>query len=467
VTGAHFLWTFAIFAAGFLLKRERPAARSASLLEPARTWQISLACAVLVATFLAELVVVRVAAETQQPMPAWFARLPLLIIDETPPLNGHTPAWVGNDFALLVIGQSVVLYVLYRCLRNRTLALGSSAVIATSCGIMLAAALLTKATIAGQDLYLYVGYGHLGLGAYRPPHVPFDSDFAAINQLWGTPVLPAVYGPLWLFLASLVSTITHTLVAQLAAFRFLGALSLLVCVRLLWVIRTPPAAIALFALNPALIMQYVVDAHNDAIPLVFALCAIAIARRNPWLALICAVAAGAMKLPFVLASALAFSQLEARKKRVGFALATIVVSVGITAVLSDGAYFSALQYPLRYQALPLLSDRLAHLLAIVGALVATGLAIWVPRFIPTGAWAFLGLGINVLPQYVAWGVPYAVLEETFLPIYLFTLPVLAFDLSTTFGITVFMRLIFLAVICTPLILVLTRRRIGAVNAAEF
>ena len=461
MTGAHFLWTFAIFAAGFLLKRERSPAQSEPAPEAARVWQALLCCSILVATFLAELAVIRVAAETQQPMPAWFAHLPLLIIDETPPLNGHTPAWVGNDLALLAIGQSVVLFALYRCLRNRSLAFGSSAVIATSCGIMLVAALLTKATIAGQDLYLYVGYGQLGLGSYRPPHAPFPGDFRAINQLWGTPVLPAVYGPLWLFLATFVSALAHTLVGQLAAFRVLGVLSLLACIRLLAVLRTPPAAIALFALNPALIVQYVVDAHNDATPLVLALCAIAVARRNPWLALLCTVAAGAMKLPFVLAAAPAFSRLESRKKRVGFALAAIVLSVGITALLSGGAYFSAIQYPLRYQALPLLSDRLAHLLAIAGALLAAGLAVWVPRFIPTGAWAFLGLGINVLPQYIAWGIPYAVLEETFLPIYLFTLPVLAFDLSTTFGITIFMRLIFLAIICTPLILIVGRRRIQA------
>jgi hypothetical protein len=448
----------ALFCAGFLIARTESTRTDEAPVERTRSWQVLLCCGVLVSAFWAELAVIRRAAETQQPFPAWFSKLPLLLIDENPPLNGHTPPWVGNDLALLAVVQSVALYALYRTLRHRKATSGSLAIIATSFGMMLFGALSTHAAAAGIDLYLDAGYGRLGLDAYRPPSQPFRGEFALINHLWGTPILPAVYGPLWLLVASSVVNSVHTLAGQLLAFRILGALSLLACLGLLRTMRAPAAILGLFAVNPVLIAQYVADGHNDALPLVLSLCAVAIARRSPLIALFCAVAAGAMKLPFALASALAFSQLDNRNRRLTFALATLLLSAVITVFLSHGAYLSALRYPLTYQDLPAFRDRFAHALAIAGALIATVLAIVSRRFVVTGAWPFLSLGAVVLPWYVAWGLPYAILEETFLPVYLFTLPVLAFDLSTTFGITPTARLLFVIVICTPLMLLISRLR---------
>lgn len=464
MTGGHFLWIFALFCAGFLIVRKEPRTAAEAPAERAKSWQVLLCCAVLAATFWAELNVIRVAAETQQPFPPWFAGLPLLVIDENPPLHGHTPPWVGNDLALLAITQTVALYALYRALRRRQPTFGALAIIAVSCLFMLVAALSTRAIAAGADLYLNVGYSQLGLGAYSPPNKPFEGDFQVLNHLKGTPLAPAVYGPLWLLLARFAAWCAQTLGGQLQTFRILGALSFLGCLGVLAAMRTPLAVLGLFAVNPGLVFQYVVDAHNDITPLVFALCAVALARRHPAIALLCAVVAGAMKLPFALASAVAFSQLEDRKKRVAFALAAIVLSVIVTALLSRGAYFAALQNPLAFQGLSDPGDRLAHVLATAAVLATATLAIWSRRFIATGAWTFLSLGPLVLPWYLAWGVPYALIEGTFLPIYLFTLPLLAFDLSTTFGITPAMRLIYLAVVCTPLVLLLNRRRLSRAPA---
>ena len=91
------------------------------------------------------------------------------------------------------------------------------------------------------------------------------------------------------------------------------------------------------------------------------------------------------------------------------------------------------------------------MIAIASAVLATALAVWARRFVPTGAWTYLALGAVTLPWYVAWGLPYALLEGTFLPVYLVTLPILAYDLSTFFGITLAARLLFLLVVCTPLV----------------
>jgi len=458
------MWMVALFAAGFLIPRRVRSAADGSLLEPATWWRVLLCCSVLVSTFWAELIVIRVAAETQLPFPPWFARLPLLLIDENPPLYGHTPPWVGNDLALIAIAQSAGLYALFRALRRRRTTVGSGAILIVSFSIMLVAALSSRAMSAGIDLYLNVGFAHLGLEAYRPPNRPFGGEFELINRLWGTPIIPAVYGPLWLLITTVVAKCAHTLGGQLQAFRILGALSLITCLGLLRAIRAPVSALALFAVNPVLVFQYVVDAHNDSIPLVFALGAVALARRTPWLALLCAVAAGSMKFPFGLAAMLAFSQLDDRRKGAAFAVLSIALAGDVTLLLSGGAYFSALGVPLAYQALANFGFRFAHLIAIAAAVSATALAIWARRFLPTGAWTYLALGAVTLPWYAAWGLPYAVLEGTFLPVYLVTLPILAYDLSTSFGITLAARLLFLLVVCTPLILLLDRKSLKSVTA---
>ncbi len=85
--------------------------------------------------------------------------------------------------------------------------------------------------------------------------------------------------------------------------------------------------IALFALNPAIVFQFVVDAHNDIFPLLLALLATAFAAGRPWLALALAVAAGSMKIPFAFAAGVGFSQLASRLQRVSFGVAAVALTI--------------------------------------------------------------------------------------------------------------------------------------------
>ncbi len=110
--------------------------------------------------------------------------------------------------------------------------------------------------------------------------------------------------------------------------------------------------------------------------------------------------------------------------------------------------------------MPNVTDKVAHGLALAAVFVTTGLALWSRRYIVTGAWTFLPFGAVVLPWYAVWGFPYAILQRTFLPIFLITLPALAFDLSTSFGITPAARLLFLVVVCSPIAVVLSERLPG-------
>ena len=64
---------------------------------------------------------------------------------------------------------------------------------------MLALAMTSHHLIAG-DVYAYIGYAKLGLHqAYSPPR-QFRSGpgYEPINRVWGEPMIPCVYGPIWL-----------------------------------------------------------------------------------------------------------------------------------------------------------------------------------------------------------------------------------------------------------------------------
>jgi hypothetical protein len=452
---------FALVCVGVLIARRGGLPPRAESAEPEATAPIATmaTCAALLASFLAELQIVRIAALTQVPFPDWFGRLPLLFIDENPPLGGHTPPWVGNSLLALALAQSWLLYRLYRALRDRGATQRERVALVLACAGMLAFALATRQASAASDLYLNAGFAHLGvLGAYHPPGVPFAGDFALINKQWGVPLLPAAYGPLWIFVASTVVKAGTTLWQQVQLLRVFNAALFVACIALLRGLRRDSATVALFALNPALVFQFVLDAHNDLFPLTLALCALATVTRRPWLALLFAAAAGAAKLPFALVAALAFSRLEQRAQRISFALAAGTLAAAATLLGSRGAYLGALGPNLYYQAIHEPLGRFAHALAILAACFAAAAAIVSRRFFVTASWSFLSFGPIVLPWYAAWGLPYAILEGSFLPVYLFTLPVVAFDLSTGFGLTPFSRALYALIVVSPVLLLIAAMR---------
>ncbi|MBD5604987.1 MAG: hypothetical protein IAI48_07855, partial [Candidatus Eremiobacteraeota bacterium] len=74
-------------------------------------------------------------------------------------------------------------------------------------------------------------------------------------------------------------------------------------------------------------------------------------------------------------------------------------------------------------------------LTTICALVLVALALIVRRTGWPGTWEFVSLGSIPFPWYLAWGLPYAVLDpERALP-YLVTFPFAAFVMTTTFPAT--------------------------------
>jgi len=445
---AQYLIIVALWLAGVALAARRTPALETAPIERASLWKVTVLAFLLVAETLVEFAIVEVAALQQLPFPARFSGLPLVPIDDSAPLFGHTASWIGESVASLAVAQSLTLALLFRALHARTASRAALFVLGGATCIMLGAALRTHA-LGSSDLYLYVGHARLGAQAYAPPPVRFEGEFGAINDVRGVPIYPALYGPVWLALGQVIAAGATSLAGQLQAFRVFGALSFGACIVLLAALRRSPAIVALFGLNPALIEQYVANGHNDLFPLALVLAALALVPRRAWLGWALVVAAGAAKLPFAVAGLVAFVPLAGRGRRFAFAASAVLAAVGVTYAASGGMYFRTSQH----MAARITSDAItkgAHDVAIALALVAVLVALAYRCFIPTASWSFLSLSTVLFPWYAVWGLPYALVEDTLLPFFLGSLPVVTFLLASVYAPTpLSVALYLLAAVAAP------------------
>jgi hypothetical protein len=454
VTAGFFLGAIAIALAGLLPHRTaRPGAPKGA----ASLGLVAALCAVVALLFLAQLHAIEIAAATQVPYPAAYANLPVVPINESPPAYGHTPPWVANTMLGLSVAESGALIALYLALRGRKPPRGALLAIGLASAAMLAAALRTWATTS-QDLYLYVGFAHLGSAAYLPPAVPFAGEFRAVNELWGLPMLPAAYGPLWIALSRATLLAGPTLAAQVEAFRCLGALCFVASAALVFALRRDAGILALFALNPALVEQYVADGHNDILALALVLGAFLAVRRNVTLALGLVVAAGATKLPFALLGGLAFATLPQPRLRLLPAALALLLALGATLLFSGGRYFAAAAHVMNVYIFDNGVSAATRFAAATVALVALVAALALRRFDRGASWSFLAFGTELFPWYVGWGIPYALLENSWLAVYLLSLPLVAFNLTTVYAPTPLTRAAYGLLMLAALIPLLQRRR---------
>jgi hypothetical protein len=456
---AHYLVLIALWVASLALPRRPAREASPRARGVAPLPQVLFCTALLAAAAVAQLHVVALAAHQQVPLPAWRAALPLVPIDDSPPLFGHTAAWIGESSGALALLQSALLAALYAFVRGRTLSRAAWFGVAGAGGLIALAALFTSG-LTSSDIYLYAGHGMLGLGAYSPPAARFGGEFGAINDLRGVPIYPSLYGPLWLAVASGVSLGVHGLGAQLFAFRALGLTLFAACLALLAAMRCPPVIVALFALDPAFYEQFVADAHNDVLPLALTLAALWLAPRRAWLGCLLVVAAGATKLPFAIAGLVAFGAIPSRARRIALGTASVLGALAATFVASGGMYFSnsaRMSARITHDAFIVVT----HDVAIALALTAAVLALVFGRYLAGASWSFVSLSTTLFPWYVAWSVPYALAEETLLPAFLCTLPVATFLMSSVYAPTALGEALNLLAIAAPLLLVVRARRKAA------
>jgi hypothetical protein len=298
--------------------------------------------------------------------------------------------------ALLVLAlvQCYALLGLYRAGATTT-ALVAGAVVMASISF---APVLTSA-----DLYAYVGDGLLGRAAYTPPAVPFVGELAAINAFWHVPVAPATYGPLWIAAARIVVALGPTLLLKMTAFRVLGVALLAALFVLLRRYGVRPRAIAIVALNPALYFEFVLNAHNDLVPVVIVTIAALTAPWWPLAASLLIAAAALIKLPFVL---LGLPVLANVRERLPRAMA-VAVAVPVAAIVSWFAGGPAYARALVTYASGSHLEGAVHVIAAVAAVALLVAAVASARRFKAAVWLMPMFGAYTAPWYALWSFPYA------------------------------------------------------------
>jgi len=374
------------------------------------------------------------AAHAESAPPPFAAALPYAVIDPQlgPPTAVH--------LALLALGalQAFVLFRLYRALRERSVPPLERALLAIPAALMLIVALGAHA-VSGFDTYAYAGYAQLPnlAQAYAPPPTRLPGTFGVVNDVWGTPLVPCYYGPLWVVLSQLVAGHAGSLGAAIFALRLLEVPALVGMVVVLAVWKREPAPVALLALNPAIYSLYVANAHNDLLAVALLLAATALARRAPLAAALGVTAAALIKIPFVVAALYVFAGRGDLPRRLLWIALTAALALGLSLAFGGKPYFADLvarvhQTTASSGLLYVLTARVIKAGLVLVALVALLTVFLRSTVWRTAGWSFITLGSLTYPWYLIWPLPYAALERRALVWFLVPLPVVAAALEPAF-----------------------------------
>lgn len=138
--------------------------------------------------------------------------------------------------------------------------------------------MFTPATLT-TDIYNYAIYGEMPViyGANPFTHTPGEFPQSALHYL--IPVYwhdaPSAYGPSWVVLSTVVASLLHSnlLIDELLVYRFIANASHLANTALIWAIaerlrvRSGPAAAVAYGWNPAALVEFAFNGHNDVLML--------------------------------------------------------------------------------------------------------------------------------------------------------------------------------------------------------
>lgn len=186
-------------------------------------------------------------------------------------LNGATQdARVAVSLVATVL-VSVSFVVLARRAWDRTVSVRSLALL----GVALHVLVLLMPLIGSRDVYSYAMYGRMidvhGTNPYlaSPADFPGDPFYRLVSPIWRN--TPAVYGPLFLRVASAVSRLAADPATAVLWFKGLAAIGSLGTALLVYrvVLRRAPErgafAVAMTAVNPAIVFSVVGGGHVDAL----------------------------------------------------------------------------------------------------------------------------------------------------------------------------------------------------------
>jgi hypothetical protein len=178
------------------------------------------------------------------------------------------PALVAASVAAVIASAAAFVWVVYEAWRG-TISLRTTVILAVAAH----AIVITLPLLVSRDVYSYIAYGNIAGLHHANPYVltPIDFPGDAVYSLVGPKWLatPAVYGPLFMGLASVVVRLVDSLHAQVEVFRWtalcasLGTLALIATTAR----RIRPSraafAVAAFGMNPVILFQSVASGHND------------------------------------------------------------------------------------------------------------------------------------------------------------------------------------------------------------
>ena len=241
-------------------------------------------------------------------------------------------------------------------------------------------------------------------------------------------MVPAPYGPLWLGVLHLTAP-APTLAAKVVSLRLLGLASLGGFIAALAWLRMPPRLIVMAAVNPALWLQFVANAHNDMLAVLGVTLGAALVTRAKVLpAVACIVAAGLIKAPYAVLGLLVFSGLR-RPANFASMSATLALTALLSLWLGGAPYLAALTRHIASRTGP---EFVLHALAaLVAAFVLLAALLGFGR-LRSGAFLMPALAAALFPWYLAWSIPYALSRQRDLACLLIAFPAAAALLDTVF-----------------------------------
>ena len=370
----------------------------------------------LIVTYAVQIATLFYAAVHQDVAPGPTGMLPV-------PLNGGV-SLNGNAITATFLAcgmlQSFALWSLSRStIAPRWIAAGA---------IALAALSICAPAMISADAYAYVSDALLGLQAYAPPAVAYAGDLSPIARWWSTPMPATPYGPLWIAAAWGATSAFPTLLGKVIALRVLGAACIAAIVVILRASGLPVRIVALAALNPALYLQFVASAHNDALGIALVLAGGLYVRSRPVVAVALVAAGGLVKLPFVIFAAPLFARAGSLGVRIAFLAAAAVIAAAVS-LAAGGAAFVRAQTP---HVASTGVAAITTILVVLAAFAALATALAGRRRLRSAVWLMPLVSAYTCAWYLLWALPYAVARRRIAAYLLIAYPLVSVLLEVKF-----------------------------------
>lgn len=266
------------------------------------------------------------------PLSPYFRNYPLADIRDFTPSLGE-----GLLYGLLLLALFGLYALASRQIRQGKHAPGLLAIFLTA--VLFSLPLLTTFPVNATDIYRYVIRGRVtsvyNASPYEQPPAAFPADpYLPLAGEWAGETSP--YGPIWEMLAAGITGLTgNNLLAGLLAFKLIGLAGFLACGVLIWLNSAGRSAqqrlsyTFLWIWNPALLLTFVVDAHNDVLMIFWLLLGLWLMQRR-WvtlgflLMLVAPLTKPVGLLPLPLFFIAAWRGLPTNQKRIRFLAVTAV-----------------------------------------------------------------------------------------------------------------------------------------------